>query len=90
MTFGTAALTVVLQIAIRHHVPGASGSLAGAAAMHTPNLASQLTQSFAQSFWWALAFGAVALIPTLLIPPRKAAPAAPSQAEQTAASTAAG
>jgi EmrB/QacA subfamily drug resistance transporter len=71
-SFGTAALAIVLQISIRSHIQGASGSLADAAKLHGAHDHSLLTQAFGQSFWWVVAIAAAALVPALLIPRRPA------------------
>jgi hypothetical protein len=73
-------LAVVLQQAISHHIPGASGGLSGAAALHGAGLRvlGELTSAFGVSFWWVVAIAAVAAIPAIFIPARAAAqPAAP-------------
>ncbi|MFI0448808.1 MDR family MFS transporter [Actinomadura sp. 6N118] len=66
-SFGVAAIAVILQVAIRDHVPGASGNLREAAAHQTPAL---LTTAFSDTFWWAAGIGAIGLIPLLFLPRR--------------------
>lgn len=72
-SFGVAALAVALQIYIRHELPGAGGTVASAASVHTPGAPEHLAHAFAHSFWWALGIAAVALVPILLLPPRRSA-----------------
>jgi Na+/melibiose symporter-like transporter len=69
-SFGTAALAVVLQQAIRNRIPGATGGLSGTAALHGAQARAALTSAFGVSFWWVAAIAAVAVIPALFIPPR--------------------
>ncbi|HSZ39068.1 MAG TPA: MDR family MFS transporter [Trebonia sp.] len=73
-SFGTAALAVVLQQAIRNRIPGASGGLSGAAGLHGPHVLSELTSAFGVSFWWVAALAAFAVIPAAFIPGRHSAP----------------
>ena len=70
-SFGTAALAVVLQQAIRNRVPGASGGLSGAAGLHGARVLTELTSAFGVSFWWVAAIAAAAIIPALLLPARR-------------------
>ncbi|WP_329518645.1 MDR family MFS transporter [Spirillospora sp. NBC_01491] len=75
-SFGTAALAVVLQLAIRAEIPGASGNLKEAAADHTaPTL---LTTAFTHTFGWAAAIMLLALVPVLTLSRRKPAAEAPT------------
>jgi EmrB/QacA subfamily drug resistance transporter len=74
-SFGTAALAVVLQQAIRNRIPGATGGLSVAAALHGAQARAALTSAFGVSFWWVAAIAAVAVIPTFFIPPRRPATA---------------
>lgn len=67
-SFGTAAMAVVLQIAIRGEIPGASGNLAEAAAQHTTKTPTLLTNAFTETFWWAAAILLLALLPIFAIP----------------------
>jgi EmrB/QacA subfamily drug resistance transporter len=80
-SFGTAALAVVLQQAIRNRIPGAAGGLSGAAALHGAPARAALTSAFGVSFWWVAAIAAVAVIPTFFIPPRRPA-AAPAHGDE--------
>ncbi|MWK35688.1 MFS transporter [Actinomadura sp. J1-007] len=73
-SFGTAAAAVVLQIAIRSEIPGASGNLNDAAANHGPRTPALLTDAFTETFWWTAAVLLVALVPVLIIPRRKREP----------------
>jgi EmrB/QacA subfamily drug resistance transporter len=74
-SFGTAVLAVVLQQAIRNRIPGASGGLSGAAALHGAHVLTELTSAFGVSFWWVAAIAAAAVIPTALIPSKYSIPA---------------
>ncbi|MDL4813776.1 MDR family MFS transporter [Actinomadura opuntiae] len=67
-SFGTAVMAVVLQIAIRDEVPGASGSLGEAAARHTAQTPALLTNAFTETFWWTAAILLAALLPVLAVP----------------------
>jgi MFS family permease len=69
-SFGVAALAVALQIFIRHEVPGASGTIASAAAIRTPDALMRLSHAFGSSFWLALGIGTVTLIPLVGLPGR--------------------
>jgi EmrB/QacA subfamily drug resistance transporter len=71
-SFGTAALAVVLQQAIRSRIPGASGGLSGAAGLHGTHVLPELTSAFGVSFWWVAAIAAIAIIPAVLIPSKHA------------------
>lgn len=75
-SLGTAALAIVLQQAIRAHVPGAAGSLSRAAQLQGPHAHALLTTAFGQTFWWVAALAALAIVPALLIPHRAAGHAA--------------
>jgi len=72
-SFGVAALAVALQIFIRHEFPSAAGTIASAAAVHTPGAPSHLAHAFGHSFWWALGISAFAVIPIALLPGRRSA-----------------
>ncbi|GAA2104059.1 MDR family MFS transporter [Actinomadura alba] len=67
-SLGTAVLAVVLQIYIRAEIPGASGSLADAAADRGPGAVDALVRAFAHSFWWTAGLAALALVPALMLP----------------------
>ncbi|GLZ09598.1 hypothetical protein Acsp03_70640 [Actinomadura sp. NBRC 104412] len=69
----TAALAIILQLAIRASVPGATGNLRQAATLHTPELPTQLTAAFTQTFWWAAGLAALSLLPVLTLPRRSKA-----------------
>jgi NADH:ubiquinone oxidoreductase subunit 6 (subunit J) len=71
-SLGTAVLAVILQVYIRSEIPGASGSLADAAAHRDPHTVEALVRAFGHSFWWTVAIAAVALVPALLLPRRPA------------------
>jgi EmrB/QacA subfamily drug resistance transporter len=79
-SFGTAATAVILQIAIRDQIPGASGSLEEAGAHRTAETPALLTNAFTQTFWWVAALALVALVPVLAVPRRakQAATATPA------------
>ncbi len=68
MSFGTAALAVVLQLHLVAAFPGTQGNLAELSRLtdHTT-----LTHAFASTLWWAFGIAAVALIPVLAIPKRQ-------------------
>lgn len=70
-SFGTAILTIVLQITIRDSVPGATGNLKEAVTHRTAQMPAQLTSAFTDTFWWATSLLAVTLIPVLLIPRKR-------------------
>ncbi|WP_395107496.1 hypothetical protein [Actinomadura sp. SCN-SB] len=72
-SLGTAALAIILQLAIRASVPGATGNLRQAATLHTPELSAQLTAAFTQTFWWAAGLAALSLLPVLCLPRRSKA-----------------
>ncbi|MEV5746774.1 MDR family MFS transporter [Actinoallomurus sp. NPDC052308] len=72
-SFGTAILTILLQIMIRAEVPGATGNLKDAVTHRTAQTPAQLTSAFTDTFWWAAALLAVTLVPVLLVPRRRGA-----------------
>jgi hypothetical protein len=84
---GIAVLAVVLQIAIRDRIPGASGSLSDLAALpRTPATADSITGAFAHSFWWVFGIAALALVFVAFTPGRQAAaPAEPGAPEPVVA-----
>lgn len=84
-SFGIAVLAVVLQVYIRHEVPGASGTIASAAAVTDPDAPARLARAFGHSFWVALCIAVAAIIPCLLLPRRAAAPASVVEADGTTA-----
>lgn len=67
-SFGTAATAVVLQIAIRGEIPGASGNLDEASARHTGATPALLANAFSETFWWVAAVLVIALIPIFAVP----------------------
>ena len=71
---GSALLAVVLQQATTARLPGFHGGIgqAGALAAASPHAATALAQAFGVSFAIALAICVLALIPTALLPHRKA------------------
>lgn len=69
-SFGTAVTAIVLQIAIRDEIPGASGNLAEAAARRTAETPTLLTNAFTETFWWTAAILLVCLAPILAVPRR--------------------
>jgi hypothetical protein len=80
----------VLQIYIRADIPEAGGSLAGAARVQSAQAMELLARAFGHSFWWALAMGAVALVPAVMVPGRRrtrkaAEPAEPTEPTERAA-----
>jgi hypothetical protein len=84
-SFGTAALAVLLQQAIRARIPGASGNLSAAARLHGTHALSLLTSAFGSCFWWVAAIAAAAAIPAIFIP-RRPAPARADDAGPDASS----
>lgn len=68
MSFGTAALAVVLQFHLIVAFPGTQGNLAELSRLtdHTA-----LTHAFASTLWWAFGIAAAAVIPTILVPKRQ-------------------
>ncbi|GLY79963.1 MDR family MFS transporter [Actinoallomurus iriomotensis] len=66
---GTAALAVILQIYLRAGLHR-STTLTDAAKTRTPHALSVLTDAFAHTLWWTFGIAAIALVPTVLIPPR--------------------
>jgi EmrB/QacA subfamily drug resistance transporter len=72
---GTALLAVVLQRAIDAEVPHLHGGIGQASALvrHDPlHEAPALAHAFGTTFWVAFALTAAALIPALLLPPKRA------------------
>ncbi|MCT2589260.1 multidrug efflux MFS transporter [Streptomyces sp. N2-109] len=68
---GTAVLAVVLQQRVEDRLPPETATLA-----QVPpgdGLAATLAPAFGATFWWALAFAVVALIPSLFLPGREPA-----------------
>jgi MFS family permease len=68
-SFGVAVLALILQLRLWAEVPDGDGTLAGAAARGSETVGA-VAHAFAGSFWWALAIGAVALVPAALLPRR--------------------
>ncbi|RKS70719.1 EmrB/QacA subfamily drug resistance transporter [Actinomadura pelletieri DSM 43383] len=66
-SFGTAVMAVILQIAIRDEVPGASGNLGETAGRHASDMPA-LTNAFTETFWWVAAILFISLLPILAIP----------------------
>ncbi|MEO3825433.1 DHA2 family efflux MFS transporter permease subunit [Actinomadura sp. B10D3] len=69
-SLGTAVTAVVLQISIRDEIPGASGSLDEAAALHTAGTPHLVAGAFTTTFWWAAVILLVSLLPILAVPRR--------------------
>lgn len=69
-SLGTAVMAVVLQISIRDEIPGASGNLDEAAALHTAGTPNLLAGAFTTTFWWAAAILLLSLLPILAVPRR--------------------
>ncbi|WP_433244634.1 MDR family MFS transporter [Actinomadura nitritigenes] len=81
-SFGTAVMAVVLQIAIRHEIPGAGGNLGEAASQHTARTPELLTNAFTETFWWTAAIVVAAILPILAVPGKaKAVPGTAKAAE---------
>ncbi|MFJ9368340.1 MDR family MFS transporter [Nocardia sp. NPDC101769] len=66
-SFGVAALLVLIQRDIEHQTPGADAFTRTA---RTDELTQVLTHAFTHTYWWALAIGAVAVAPALMLPRR--------------------
>ncbi|MBB4662595.1 DHA2 family efflux MFS transporter permease subunit [Conexibacter arvalis] len=89
-SIGTALFAVVLQHQIRGALPaagtGAAGGESGLGALSAipdavrDRLTPALSDAFAHTFWWPVAFLLVALIPALLLPRRRPAAPVPSGA----------
>lgn len=78
-SFGTAVSAIVLQIAIRGEVPGASGNLDEAAAQHTPETPTLLTNAFTETFWWVAGVLLLSFVPIFALPRRaKEVPTTPT------------
>src|SRR3954454_17287311 len=67
-SLGTAVLTVVLERRIVANVQGASGDLGSLGGVAAARAAQPLSHAFAQTFWWASALTALALIPAFFLP----------------------
>jgi len=67
-SLGTAVLTVVLERRIAANIPGASGDLGSLGGAAAARAAEPLAEAFGQTFWWALALTALALIPAFFLP----------------------
>ena len=65
---GTAVLTVVLQRRIVANVPGATGELEELGGANVARVAEPLAHAFGQTFWWAVALTALALVPAWFLP----------------------
>ena len=90
-SIGTALLVVVLEDQIKMAIPGAGKVGGGAIAQLPPEVrartAEPLAHAFTQTFWWAVALTAVALLPAVLLAFRARGPAttrAQAGAPQTA------
>ncbi|MGW5107646.1 MDR family MFS transporter [Nocardia sp. NPDC004123] len=80
-SFGVAALLVLVQRNIEHE-----GSVANAltTTVRTDGITHTLAHAFTQTYWWALAIGAVAVVPALMLPRRSSRVSAP-EASRTGA-----
>lgn len=74
MSFGTAALAVVLQLYLVASFPGTKGNLAEVATLTDHAHREPLSTAFGNSMWWTFAVGAAALLPAFLVLQRKAQP----------------
>ena len=78
-SIGTALLVVVLEDQIKMAIPGAGKVGGGAIAQLPPEVrartAEPLAHAFTQTFWWAVALTAVALLPAVLLAFRARGPA---------------
>ena len=79
-SLGTAILTVVLERRIVANVPGATGELGELAGPGVARVAEPLAHAFGQTFWWAVALTALALIPAWFLPREPAVGPAPESA----------
>ena len=79
-SFGTAVLTVVLERRIVANVPGATGDLGALGGADAAQVAEPLSTAFGQTFWWAVALTALALIPAWFLPRRPAVQKPPRRA----------
>lgn len=75
MSFGTAALAVILQLYLIAGFPGSTGNLAELAGL--TDRRELLSQAFGHSLWWAFGLASAALLPMLLVPQRKVQPNRP-------------
>jgi EmrB/QacA subfamily drug resistance transporter len=71
-SIGTAMLAVILQLYVQARLPGTT-TMAEATRIHTAQARGALTDAFAHSLWWTVGIAAIAILPTLLIPPRPVA-----------------
>ena len=72
---GTTLLAVVLQRSIATQLPGLDGGIGGLSALSAgqrAQVAPALADAFGTTFWVALGLVAAALVPALLLPPRRA------------------
>ncbi|MEV6097237.1 MDR family MFS transporter [Nocardia sp. NPDC051981] len=74
-SFGVAALLVLVQRNIEHRPPG---SEAFTRTDRTEEVTHTLAHAFTQTYWWALAIGAVAVVPALLLPRKSTRVSAPT------------
>jgi EmrB/QacA subfamily drug resistance transporter len=75
-SLGTALLAVVLQRAIGANIPHFHGGIAEASALvrrDPAHAAPAIAHAFGTTFWVAFALTAAALVPALLLPPKRAA-----------------
>ncbi|PXX70792.1 EmrB/QacA subfamily drug resistance transporter [Nocardia tenerifensis] len=82
-SFGVAVLLVLVQRNTEYRTPG---SEAFTRADRAEDITHSLTHAFTQTYWWALAIGAVAVLPALMLP-RKSAQASTSTATEKTPST---
>ncbi|MEV4124347.1 MFS transporter [Nocardia sp. NPDC049707] len=74
-SFGVAVLLVLVQRNIEHRAPG---SEAFTRTDRAEGITHTLTHAFTQTYWWALAIGAVAVVPALLLPRKSTRASAPA------------
>jgi EmrB/QacA subfamily drug resistance transporter len=67
-SLGTAVLTVVLERRIVANVAGATGSLGDLGGPGVALVAEPLATAFGETFWWASALTALALVPAWFLP----------------------
>ena len=68
---------IVLQVAIRDGIPGASGDLAGTAADRAAETPALVASAFTETFWWAAVVLLLCLISIFIVPRGSPPPKAP-------------
>jgi EmrB/QacA subfamily drug resistance transporter len=89
-SLGTALLAVLLQHALSSRIPGTAGrgldAVQGAGARASGSVSTILAGAFGDTFWWAVALCALAVVPALFLPrhPPSAPAAGPPSGEEEA------